>query len=77
MVVFKCVSLFTEKMVVVANEPYAETEPMLSAGSSDDINWNIRRNSLAEEAYRSLTRYTYYFSTFRFTFLWFSKSRKF
>lgn len=42
-------------MVVVANEPFAETEPMLGAGSSDDLNSNLRRNSYAEEAYKNIT----------------------
>lgn len=54
---FKNKNFCCRKMVVVANEPVQETEPMLgAAGSSDDIVKNVRKNSYAEEAYKNITR---------------------
>uniref|UniRef100_A0A1Y1NCK5 BACK domain-containing protein n=2 Tax=Photinus pyralis TaxID=7054 RepID=A0A1Y1NCK5_PHOPY len=43
-------------MVVVANEPIEESEPMMKAEASfDDLNSKLRRNSYAEEAYKNIT----------------------
>lgn len=43
-------------MVIVANEPYAETEPMLNTVSSEETpETKFRRNSYAE-AYKNITR---------------------
>ncbi|RZC40253.1 BTB/POZ domain-containing protein 2, partial [Asbolus verrucosus] len=44
------------KMVIVTNEPYAETEPMLNAVTSEETpETKFRRNSYAEEAYKNIT----------------------
>ncbi|KAK4876945.1 hypothetical protein RN001_009451 [Aquatica leii] len=43
-------------MVVVVNEPIAETEPILdvAGGSSDDLHFKTKSNSYAKEAYKNI-----------------------